>query len=179
MIPIPTRLLPQPRRSSGGGVFAAVLDTAPYPAPLLARADWSAIPPRQVRLAELTTTKAELRLDVPLTEDSTFYGYLFCDVIDFDGVLYLEDGLHRAVQAALAQPSTLHVRIARISPTARCCPDGRPRSRRAPHCELPRRRRAASRASEPHNPGATDRPAWGRGCWVPASSQRRRRMLLG
>ena len=105
---------PRPQRASGGGVFAGVLDAPPYRTPQFTHADWAAIPPRQVRLAELTTTKTELRLDVLLADDSTFYGDLFCHVIEFDGTLYLADGLHRAVQAALAQRSTLHVRIARI-----------------------------------------------------------------
>jgi Arc/MetJ family transcription regulator len=106
--------MPRPRRASGGGVFAAVLDGRPYPTPQLTGRDWATIPPRQVRLCDLTTTKAELRLDVLLAEDSTFYGDLFCHVIDYDGVLYLDDGLHRAVHAALMQRSMLHVRVARI-----------------------------------------------------------------
>ena len=109
-----TPRMPRPRRASGGGVFAAVLDGRPYPDPQLTGRDWASIPPRQVRLSELTTTKAELRLDVLLAEDSTFYGDLFCHVIDYDGVLYLDDGLHRAVHAALQQRSVLHVRVARI-----------------------------------------------------------------
>ena len=106
--------MPRPRRASGGGVFAAVLDGRPYPTPQLGGRDWAQIPPRQVRLSELTTTKTELRLDVLLAEDSTFYGDLFCHVIEYDGVLYLDDGLHRAVHAALQQRNVLHVRIAKI-----------------------------------------------------------------
>jgi len=76
--------------------------------------DWATIPPRQVRLADLITVKAELRLDVLLAEDSTFFGDLFGHVIEWQGDLYLDDGLHRAVQAALHQRSTMHVRVARL-----------------------------------------------------------------
>lgn len=106
----------RPRRpSSGGKVFLGVLDARPYPAPTLTSGDWARIAPRQIRLDELITTKAELRLDVLLAQDSTFYGDLFCHVVEWCGELYLDDGLHRAVQAALHQRSMLHVRLARLA----------------------------------------------------------------
>ena len=53
------------------------------------------IPPRQVRLDTMTTTKRELALDTLLAEDSTFYGDLFPHAVQWKGELYLEDGLHR------------------------------------------------------------------------------------
>ncbi len=96
-------------------MFRGVLDARPYPTPQLSSRDWAKIPPRQVRLADLITVKAELRLDVLLSEDSTFYGDLFCHVIDWQGETYLEDGLHRAVQAALHQRTTLHARVAGLA----------------------------------------------------------------
>ena len=92
-----------------------MLDERPYPPPEMSLRDWATIPPRQVRLADLITVKAELRLDVLLAEDSTFFGDLFGHVIEWQGDLYLDDGLHRAVQAALYQRSTLHVRVARLA----------------------------------------------------------------
>ena len=52
-------------------MFAAVLDGRPYPAPQLTGRDWAAIPPRQVRLCDLTTTKTELRLDVLLARPAS------------------------------------------------------------------------------------------------------------
>jgi len=103
------------RLASGGKVFRGVLAARPYPAPGLTSREWARIPPRQLRLAELITVKAELRLDVLLAEDSTFYGDLFPHVVEWESDLYLEDGLHRAVQAALYQRSTMHVRIARLA----------------------------------------------------------------
>jgi Arc/MetJ family transcription regulator len=106
------RALVRPR--PGGSVFRGVLDQRPYPEHGLTGRDWAAIPPRVVRLDELVTTKDVLRLDVLLSENSTFYGDLFCHVVSWQGTLYLEDGLHRAVQAALQQRTTLHVRIATI-----------------------------------------------------------------
>ncbi|MCW2623097.1 MAG: hypothetical protein JWL64_2699 [Frankiales bacterium] len=107
---------PQRRRpASGGRVFHGVLDARPYPPPGLTGRDWATIPPRLVRLADLITVKAELRLDVLLAEDSTFYGDLFCHVVAWQGDLYLDDGLHRAVQAALHQRSSMHVRIANLA----------------------------------------------------------------
>ena len=44
-------------------------------------------------------------------EDSTFYGDLFAHVVEFEGTLYLEDGLRRALRAALHQRPTLHARV--------------------------------------------------------------------
>ena len=64
-----------------------------------------------MRLAELVTTKDALDLDTLLAEDSTFYGDLFCHVVQWKGELYLEDGLHRAVRAALQQRHMLHARV--------------------------------------------------------------------
>lgn len=73
--------------------------------------DWAAVPPRQVRLAELVTTKAKLDLEALLAEDSTFFGDLFPHVVQWQGTLYLEDGLHRAVRTALHQRTILHARV--------------------------------------------------------------------
>lgn len=69
------------------------------------------MPPRQVRLDELVTTKRTLNLDSLLSDDSTFFGDLFAHVVQYKGVMYLEDGLHRAVRAALQQRPVLHARV--------------------------------------------------------------------
>jgi len=92
-------------------IFKAVRDGKPYPDHGLSLREWARIPPRQVRLDQLVTTKRELALDQLLAEDSTFYGDLFPHVVEFDGALYLEDGLHRALRAALQQRTTMHVRV--------------------------------------------------------------------
>ena len=73
-------------------IFKAVRDGKPYPDHGLSLREWARIPPRQVRLDQLVTTKRELALDRLLAEDSTFYGDLFPHVVEFDGALYLEDG---------------------------------------------------------------------------------------
>jgi Arc/MetJ family transcription regulator len=64
-----------------------------------------------VRLDTLITTKKELALDALLAEDSTFYGDLFPHAVQWQGDLYLEDGLHRALRAALQQRQVLHARV--------------------------------------------------------------------
>ena len=93
-------------------IFKAVGEGRPYPDHGLETAkQWAEVPPRQVRLDELVTTKRTLDLDALLAEDSTFYGDLFAHVVQFKGVLYLEDGLHRAVRAALQQRPVLHARV--------------------------------------------------------------------
>ena len=59
----------------------------------------------------LVTTTTVLALDRLLSEDSTFYGDLFPHAVKWKGVLYLEDGLHRAVRAALRNRVVLHARL--------------------------------------------------------------------
>lgn len=92
-------------------IFKRVGDDRPYPEHRHSQREWAAIAPRQVRLDELVTTKRTLDLEALLEEDSTFYGDLFAHVVSWDGDLYLEDGLHRALRAALQQRATVHARV--------------------------------------------------------------------
>ena len=92
-------------------IFKRVGDERPYPEHGLSQRDWAALPPRQVRLDQLVTTKGTLDLEKVLAEDSTFYGDLFAHVVEWNGDLYLEDGLHRALRAALQQRNVLHARV--------------------------------------------------------------------
>jgi Arc/MetJ family transcription regulator len=92
-------------------IFKAVGDTRPYPAHGLTMSDWALLPPHQVRLDQLITTKGTLELATLLDEDSTYYGDLFAHVVEWRGELYLEDGLHRALRAALQQRHVLHARV--------------------------------------------------------------------
>jgi len=92
-------------------VFRAVGDSRPYPDHGLTLTQWASLPPQQVRLDELVTTKSQLDLHNLLSEDSTFYGDLFAHVVRWEGSLYLEDGLHRAVRAALQQRPMMHARV--------------------------------------------------------------------
>lgn len=92
-------------------IFKRVGDGRPYPDHGLSSRDWAALPPRQVRLDELVTTKDTLWLGALLDEDSTFYGDLFAHVVSWEGDLYLEDGLHRALRAALQQRPVVHARV--------------------------------------------------------------------
>jgi Arc/MetJ family transcription regulator len=99
------------RAEVGPLIFKAVRNGRPYPDHGLSTRDWAMIPPRQIRLDTLTTTKRELALDTLLAEDSTFYGDLFPHAVQWRGELYLEDGLHRALRAALQQRNVIHVRV--------------------------------------------------------------------
>ena len=92
-------------------IFKAVGDKRPYPEHGAGPAEWAALPPRQVRLDQLVTTKRTLDLEALLDEQSTFFGDLFAHVVKYDGVLYLEDGLHRALRTALHGRAVLHARI--------------------------------------------------------------------
>ena len=92
-------------------IFKRVGDGRPYPPHRLTNSGWRDIPPRQVRLSDLVTTKRALDLDTLLADDSTIYGDLFCHVVRWKDELYLEDGLHRAVRAALQQRLVVHARV--------------------------------------------------------------------
>ena len=86
-------------------------DERPYPEHGYVQRQWAAIAPQQIRLDQLVTTKRILDLEQLLEDDSTFYGDLFAHVISWQGDYYLEDGLHRALRAALQQRQTMHARV--------------------------------------------------------------------
>lgn len=93
-------------------IFKAVGEGRPYPDHgRTTPKQWAEVAPSQVRLDELVTTKRSLDLVALLSEDSTFFGDLFAHVVQWQGTLYLEDGLHRAVRAALQQRPVLHARV--------------------------------------------------------------------
>ena len=92
-------------------IFKAVGDGRPYPDHGLTQSQWGDLPPTQVRIDELITTQREMDLDRVMTEDSTYFGDLFAHVVQWHGELYLEDGLHRALRAALQQRPMLHARV--------------------------------------------------------------------
>lgn len=92
-------------------IFKRVGEGRPYPDHGLTSRAWAQVPPRQVRLDQLVTTKDNLKLSSLLDEDSTFFGDLFAHVVEWQGELYLEDGLHRALRAALQQRNVVHARV--------------------------------------------------------------------
>ncbi|GAA2180714.1 type II toxin-antitoxin system VapB family antitoxin [Brooklawnia cerclae] len=92
-------------------IFKRVGDGRPYPDHGYTQRQWADIAPQQVRLDELVTIKHTLDLDTLLEEDSTYYGDLFAHVVSWQGDLYLEEGLHRALRAALQQRLTVHARV--------------------------------------------------------------------
>ena len=96
-------------------IFKRVGQGRPYPDHGLTSRDWASLPPRQIRLDQLVTTKDTLRLDALLDEDGTFYGDLFAHVVEWQDELYLEDGLHRALRAALQQRNVLHARVLTVA----------------------------------------------------------------
>lgn len=97
-------------------IFARVGEGRPYPDHgLTTSRQWAQVPPRQVRLEHLVTTKRTLDLAAVLSEDSTYYGDLFAHVVSWRGELYLEDGLHRALRAALQQRGLLHARVLELA----------------------------------------------------------------
>jgi Arc/MetJ family transcription regulator len=96
-------------------IFKRVGEGRPYPDHATTQKEWTEVPPRAVRLDQLVTTKSQLDLSTLLAEDSTFYGDLFAHVVSWRGELFLEDGLHRAVRAALRQRTVVHARVIELS----------------------------------------------------------------
>ncbi|MGH3358831.1 MAG: type II toxin-antitoxin system VapB family antitoxin [Nocardioidaceae bacterium] len=92
-------------------IFKRVGDGQPYPVHGLTQSEWAKLPPQQVRLDDLITIKSSLDLNALLAEDSTYFGDLFAHVVRWQSELYLEDGLHRALRAALQQRLVLHARV--------------------------------------------------------------------
>jgi Arc/MetJ family transcription regulator len=92
-------------------IFRRVSEGRPYPDHGLTQSNWAEISPSQVRLDDLTTTKTKLDLEHLLDDDSTYFGDLFAHVVSWKGELFLEDGLHRALRAALQQRNMLHARV--------------------------------------------------------------------
>jgi Arc/MetJ family transcription regulator len=92
-------------------IFKSVLNERPYPELSIASEEWGSLAPRQIKLAELSTIRSTLDLNALLASDSTFFGDLFAHVVRWNGQLYLEDGLHRAVRAALQGRTSLHARV--------------------------------------------------------------------
>ncbi|WP_457076267.1 type II toxin-antitoxin system VapB family antitoxin [Modestobacter sp. SYSU DS0290] len=144
-------------------IFKAVRDGRPYPDHNFSTRDWAMIPPRQIRLDTLVTTKRELALDALLADDSTFYGDLFPHAVQWQGEMYLEDGLHRALRAALQQRNVIHVRVLDLDALM-----GESRSRHAAPdtAELPAQpagRPSGTRSSDTRSSDTAD--PWGSGAW--------------
>ncbi|TWH72140.1 Arc/MetJ family transcription regulator [Modestobacter roseus] len=132
-------------------------DGRPYPDHNFSTRDWAMIPPRQIRLDTLVTTKRELALDALLADDSTFYGDLFPHAVQWQGEMYLEDGLHRALRAALQQRNVIHVRVLDLDALAR---ESRARHAAPDTAELPAVSTDAH-GTDAHGTGAP----WGSGAW--------------
>lgn len=107
----PAAALQGPSGYPGAVIFKRIGEGRPYPDHGRSFKEWAEVAPRQIRLDQLITTKRHLDLDALLSQDSTFYGDLFAHVVHWQGGYYLEDGLHRAVRAALQQRTVLHARV--------------------------------------------------------------------
>ena len=66
-------------------IFKRVGDGRPYPEHGLDAKAWAQVPPRQIRLDQLVTTKDTLQLAALLDADSTFFGDLFAHVVLWRG----------------------------------------------------------------------------------------------
>ncbi len=93
-------------------IFKAVGESRPYPEhSFTSQREWGTLAPTQVRLDRLITTQRMLDLSTLFGEDSTFYGDLFPHVVHWNGQLYLEDGVHRALRTALQHRPIMYARI--------------------------------------------------------------------
>ena len=91
-------------------IFKRVGDVRPYPDHGYVQKQWAAIAPHQVRLDQLVTTKRTLDLEALWRRTQPSTGPV-CARRVVARELYLEDGLHRALRAALQQRQTTHARV--------------------------------------------------------------------
>lgn len=94
-------------------IFKTVLDEKPYPFSNFN--NWSDVAPKKTPLCEIIVTQKTLSLEKLLNDDSTFFGDLFPHVIKWKGELYLDNGVHRALRAALGQQEFIHARVLTLS----------------------------------------------------------------
>ena len=157
-------------------IFKDVREGRPYPEHGLSMRDWARIPPRQIRMDELITTKRELRLDALLDEDSTFYGDLFPHAVHVGGRDLPGGRPAPGARSALQQRTVIHVRIldldaSWITTSARrrsdlgTGPASRPAPRRRALGDRPAHRRCQSTVDVPAQspqrsaiPSASSRP---------------------
>ena len=92
-------------------IFKEIRNGRPYPEHGFSVKDWAQIPPQQVPLAHLITTTTVVDVARLLSDDPTLPGDLFPHAVRWCSELFLEEGLHRALRAALNQRTTLNVRI--------------------------------------------------------------------
>lgn len=92
-------------------IFKDIRHGRPYPDHGFSLKDWAQISPQQVPLADLITTATVVELEKVLSDDPTVPGDLFPHAVRWHGELFLENGLHRALRAALQHRTTLPVRI--------------------------------------------------------------------
>lgn len=92
-------------------MFAAVDPTRPWEPTDMSTAKWLRLPARPVPLGDLIATQDGVYLAPLLGEPSSHCGDPVPHVIAHDGRLYLEDGHHRAVRAALNGQRQLHARV--------------------------------------------------------------------
>jgi Arc/MetJ family transcription regulator len=92
-------------------IFKEIRHGRPYPEHGFSMKDWAQIPPQQVSLANLITTTTVVDVARLLSDDPTLPGDLFPHAVRWCGELFLEEGLHRALRAALNQRTTLNVRV--------------------------------------------------------------------
>ncbi|HXT44254.1 MAG TPA: type II toxin-antitoxin system VapB family antitoxin [Pseudonocardiaceae bacterium] len=92
-------------------IFKEVRQGRPYPEHGFSMKDWAQIRPQQVPLANLITTTTTVDVARLVSDDPTLPGDLFPHAVRWCGELFLEEGLHRALRAALHQRTILPVRI--------------------------------------------------------------------
>ncbi|MCA1821660.1 MAG: type II toxin-antitoxin system VapB family antitoxin [Pseudonocardiaceae bacterium] len=92
-------------------IFKEIRHGRPYPEHGFSMKDWAQIRPQQVPLGNLITTTTVVDVARLLSDDPTLPGDLFPHAVRWCGELFLEEGLHRALRAALNQRTTLNVRI--------------------------------------------------------------------
>lgn len=101
-------------------VFAGVINRdegSPWGTSGMSSMTWLSVPAELVPLRALIMTQPGILFSALLSPGLPVGGDLLPHVIDWQGALYLEDGHHRAVRAALAGEDSILARVLRLHQT--------------------------------------------------------------
>ena len=99
------------RTSLSNVIFKRSQEGRPYPRPQLSRAEWDALPLEMVALADLIATRRIVDVDKLLGDPGRCDSGSELRVVEYEGELFIESGLHSALRAALQLRTGLPARV--------------------------------------------------------------------
>lgn len=92
-------------------MFKAIDTTRPWPKTGMTTEKWKQVPSFWVPLNQLIATQDGVKLEPLMKLTGSFSGDSTPHVISWRGNMYLEDGHHRAIRAAIAGQTQVYARV--------------------------------------------------------------------